>query len=1209
MYGQRFVSEQTANGVNEAKLREWMKMLDDFRGQLLALLYEHIIGSTSYHVVNTSNTVRKSANDALEDTKAISPEGSGDEHDDASDDDTYNTGHDTGDADDEEAMYDDSTEDVVPNTEGTADSFRIDHTRGEHRLHPKEFLRRTTAAGFNGTQAIGMLQHAYTLDFGSRRARSRHCKEEDGLIPTFHLDMIAIVGRPMKVIVHRSARFFDNVTISFADWRAPYRAKHVEGGIGFDLCHRTFRIACGASREAWYIVMHPRLAISEFEPSQAQVEASIKDSALEERHARFLAEYIKEVFLGEDLVGEGVEACWRLDQRRSQNITFNKWTSFQHRFMQGWNEHVAAHTTDEFWTENRPAFHAYDYGANIALDVTEELQGLRNEQPIQDAADEYASDFGEPMPSYSPQASPEPLTPSDAAEGESSFHTEGLQNLRTELEAKFDLKNIWSMSYALAVDLNCLDGDTIGTDTTLQGSRCMLADRNAIAREFSRQRDWIFYPVAFSPVYGNFTSSKPPDFLNRNVLTVMRNNLNIRNEGVDALSCGYFQAYSNVKRSFRHSPDDLLAKKSLTTAVLALPDSEIPSHHVRTKRQKLNEQMRGMRTPENRDQSRPFAREAQRVRAAIEGEDFAFRMEQLMRFYLKEPHQYRQVLHTFLPEVYPGVLEGFSALFDKAMSSLQDKSELVDVAKGNIAISEAAAALDRLGSYLFSGSAKVVGNSVFRRLGTTDSLRYGGWPYIDPGLLNVQDDTATIHRARWPRRKDGQPALLHPAVLEFYYGKHVAAARQSNAWLHDFRGLEVAGRNNATSLLEDIFRHMWIPQTVDFVTRASGSALNKRQRTTDIKRIQVEAISRQIEQWSQSTRPFSWAQYSQILPALTEGGGKECMAAKSRRDVAKELYEAVKGDSEKARRRWAGRRAPWLSVLESVIRGTDVKVVSGEQWVGAISAAMLESYVEAMPGASRGKLTSRAVVRLVGMTPSKALLATRPGTLKRAAVEASENAKRPRLQRRIDFGCEIPFTKIPQLVDEGLRAQDKQFEKGDGGIREHYCTARHCLDACLGDPLCDLMLMYTLTLASCSVTPTVIDERFDVGKKKDDKVIPLVEGGDNGGVMSVPEMTKKIEHKGVNNRLLMKLGWIESIRGSRKNPRNSDMRLVDRSKLMQMYRELVRSRRDAAHFIGHVFRSREEVWVESIQVQIRAPTSLSSDDGQLQRTPRTYQIR
>ena len=39
---QRFVSDQTANGVNEAKLRDWMKTIDDFRGQLLALM--HITG-------------------------------------------------------------------------------------------------------------------------------------------------------------------------------------------------------------------------------------------------------------------------------------------------------------------------------------------------------------------------------------------------------------------------------------------------------------------------------------------------------------------------------------------------------------------------------------------------------------------------------------------------------------------------------------------------------------------------------------------------------------------------------------------------------------------------------------------------------------------------------------------------------------------------------------------------------------------------------------------------------------------------------------------------------------------------------------------------------------------------------------------------------------------------------------------------------------
>jgi hypothetical protein len=192
-----------------------------------------------------------------------------------------------------------------------------------------------------------------------------------------------------------------------------------------------------------------------------------------------------------------------------------------------------------------------------------------------------------------------------------------------------------------------------------------------------------------------------------------------------------------------------------------------------------------------------------------------------------------------------------------------------------------------------------VGNSIFRDLGTTDSLRYGGWPYIDPGLLNVQDDTATLHRARWPRRKDGQPALLHPAVLEFYYGKQVAATRQSNAWLHDFRGMEVAGRNNATSLLEDIFRHMWIPQTVDLVTRAVDRALGKRQRVTCMTRAQVDTITKRMEQWSQSARPFSWAEYAPIVPVLTEGGGKNA----SRPSLGETSPESYMRRSRRSRRR------------------------------------------------------------------------------------------------------------------------------------------------------------------------------------------------------------------------------------------------------------------------------------------------------------------
>lgn len=79
----------------------------------------------------------------------------------------------------------------------------------------------------------------------------------------------------------------------------------------------------------------------------------------------------------------------------------------------------------------------------------------------------------------------------------------------------------------------------------------------------------------------------------------------------------------------------------------------------------------------------------------------------------------------------------------------------------------------------------------------------------------------------------------------------------------------------------------------------------------------------------------------------------------------------------------------------------------------------------------------------------------------------------------------------------------------------------------------------------------------------------------------------KAEHKGVNNRLLMQLGWVRAIRGNRANPRNADLTLEDRSRLMESYRELFRGQKDAVQFIGQVFRSRDVVWVERCQSIIR----------------------
>ncbi|KAI5455879.1 hypothetical protein BGZ63DRAFT_326096, partial [Mariannaea sp. PMI_226] len=85
----------------------------------------------------------------------------------------------------------------------------------------------------------------------------------------------------------------------------------------FDIRNRTFRIATAASRELWFIVMHPvRNLMDDFTGSQSQrrqkQKASRRGSALERHHAQALTDYIIEIFIDGELLGEGVEPSWSL---------------------------------------------------------------------------------------------------------------------------------------------------------------------------------------------------------------------------------------------------------------------------------------------------------------------------------------------------------------------------------------------------------------------------------------------------------------------------------------------------------------------------------------------------------------------------------------------------------------------------------------------------------------------------------------------------------------------------------------------------------------------------------------------------------------------------------------------------------------------------------------------------------------------------------
>lgn len=790
------------------------------------------------------------------------------------------------------------------------------------QLLAQDFLSTVHDSQFDGTRALEMLQQRYTIDYGSRKVGSRPTHADDEYHPLFFLDMIIIVGRPLKAITQSNDRFFDNVTISFRNWRSSYSCKHIHG-FSFDLQHRTFRLATAATRESWFIVMHPSGPVLTELPSsrreqRKRSEESSKSSALQLSHAQFLATYIKQVFLSDELLGEGVEASWVLDGQQSQNITFNKWTTFQERFMEDWDEYAQEHTVDPFWHENQPAFHAYDYGANIEIQVTDRLRSMPKEisvRPLEESSDddegsEEEDGAGSRVRVSTPGRQEESRGPEDDDQNDgahenhdshspsarpdegdsngifpSNFYPDGLAELRTELERKYIVQHIASISYALAVDLNSVDGCTSISDE--RPARCLLADRNLVAREFRGARDFCFFPLAFHPAYGNFSSARPPSFLNDHVLAVMRDNMSYRNGGRDPLSYGHFQGYSNLKRSFRHDPEALLATKGIATAALTLPESEAQtSRRLQTKRHRLRQQLLGHKTPDDPDASRPFAREQRRVNAAMEAEEFAFRMEQvvsvqigrlsrpqrrfdtvlqpilqLMRFFLCEPQYYTHILRSFRPAVFPGVLSAYARLFDVAMTEIRIRMDARKAKGVDVALAEGVAAIDRLGSYCFTGFPRSLMGSVLKPLNTIESIEQGAWPYIDPRLLDLQTVGGDLNVALWPRGAKDRPILMHVAALAYHYGPAVAISRQTHVWFQELGGKSMLAPTQFTRLLENVFEELLIPQQVTFFKYNIERRLREEDHHREVQGSPERLMDNQfslLERWSQSKHPFAW---------------------------------------------------------------------------------------------------------------------------------------------------------------------------------------------------------------------------------------------------------------------------------------------------------------------------------------------------------------
>jgi hypothetical protein len=358
----------------------------------------------------------------------------------------------------------------------------------------------------------------------------------------------------------------------------------------------------------------------------------------------------------------------------------------------------------------------------------------------------------------------------------------------------------------------------------------------------------------------------------------MRDNMSFQNDGADVLSCEYFQGYSNIKRSIRYNPEDLLVTQGTATAALTLPAADANrSYQAQLKQNTLLSRLQGAYSPQEPDASKPFAREQLRIRQALDENEFAFRMEQvvsvnvadlvplqqsfrtvlrpifqLIRFYLQEPEHYIHILRCFRPVIFPRILGSFARMFEVALDEMFVRFRAQGSTGLGVALSEGVAVLDRLGNYCFTGSPQVLMPSVMKPLRTIDSLRRGGWPFVDPRMLDLRHGEGLIDLASWPRGGDKRPILMHVASLGFHYGPEVAVGRQNLVWFRDLGGQSILGPAGASHFLEELFRDLWIPQMVAFVRHQ----LRRPSQSSDPQPLQEKLAV--VEAWSHSVHPFSW---------------------------------------------------------------------------------------------------------------------------------------------------------------------------------------------------------------------------------------------------------------------------------------------------------------------------------------------------------------
>jgi len=700
------------------------------------------------------------------------------------------------------------------------------------------------------------------------------------------------------------------------------------------------------------------------------------------------------------------------------------------------------------------------------------------------------------------QSQPDSWIPSEDEAPEPSID---LSSYLENLDKQYDIRSISSISYALAVNLECREPD----DSIV----ALLANREVIRHQYSSQEDFTFYPLGFHPRYGNFQSKLPPRALQDRIYTDITEQMQHRHDA-NAVTFGAFQGYSNIKRAIRYTPRDLLAARAGATAALAIPCSQTAklAKHSST-HQKLLARMEGP------DYTRPFAREVNQINAAIRNNNFSYRFEQVIsvrveslgygsrRFetiaepilaiieaYQNESDIYTPFLRCFQPTTFPGILSAYGTIIDTALGEMLNRFHKAPLAGLDMTLCEGIAALDRLGHYCFTGDESVL-PAVMKYLGTKPSLRRHGWPYIDPRKLDLRTGRPPMDHRQWPMNKDGKPALMHVASLRYHYSPAVALARQTLLWFREIgfqQGNDERGASEA--IAEMIFRDMYIPDIVAFISKRVKAKKPPAAQLKEIKRWAshpyplsdeyILPLATYRRPTLTSIRPSALTPTVQtaLLGSATPDNRQTRVTRMTTRDLARLIYDNTPTTPDQEVRVIAPKASEWIGVLEGAISNSPFAAdISKTVWVAILARALHTSRIQWIPGTDRQRMVHNRIIRLQSRELEPPPATAPPGSVRRQVQEAAiaKEMRRAREQDAINIGYPIPFRTIPDNIAEGFERSISIIK--DPPIKQHYRLARTVLEGFLGRKECDLMLMIALTFAASSELPYVGDLRTSKG--------------------------------------------------------------------------------------------------------------------------------